>query len=44
MEFVKRLYDKRHGIYREALAPISGKVHVVGVARDGVTRDYSKIR
>jgi hypothetical protein len=44
LEFVKRLYDKRHGIYREPLAPISGKVHVVGVGRDGVPRDYSKIR
>ena len=44
LEFVKRLYDKRHGIYREPLAPISGKVHVVGVGRNGVALDYSKIR
>jgi hypothetical protein len=44
MEFVKRLYDKRHGIYRKSPAPLSGKVHVVGVGRNGVRRDYSKIR
>ena len=44
LEFVKRLYDKRHGIYRQPLAPIHGKGYVVGVGRDGVPRDYSKIR
>jgi hypothetical protein len=44
LEFVKRLYSKRHGIFREALAPIGGKVHVVGVDRQGAVKDYSKIR
>jgi hypothetical protein len=44
LEFVKRLYSKKHGIYRDPLAPIGGKVHVLGVGRDGVVRKYSKIR
>src|SRR5207248_2480374 len=44
LEFVKRLYSKRHGIYRDPVAPIGGKVHVVGVGRDAVIRKYSKIR
>ncbi len=44
MEFVKRLYSQKHGIYRESAAPLGGKVHVVGVGRDGVIRKYSKIR
>jgi hypothetical protein len=42
LEFVKRLYSKKHGIYREAAAPIGGKIHVVGVGRDGVIRKFSK--
>jgi hypothetical protein len=44
LEFLKRLYSKRHGIYRDPVAPIGGKVHVVGVGRDGVIKKYSKIR
>jgi hypothetical protein len=44
LEFVKRLYDMKHGIYRDPVAPIGGKVHVVGVGPDGVLRDYSKHR
>ncbi len=44
LEFVKRLYSKKHGIYRKPLGPIGGKVHVVGVGRDGAIRKYSKIR
>jgi len=44
LEFVKRLYSKKHGIYRKPLGPTGGKVHVVGVGRDGAIRKYSKIR
>jgi hypothetical protein len=44
LEFVKRLYSQKHGIYREPLAPIGGKVHVVGVDRNGTIQEYSKIR
>jgi hypothetical protein len=44
MEFVKRLYSQKHGIYRKSSAPVGGKVHVVGVGRDGEIRKYSKIR
>jgi hypothetical protein len=44
MEFVKRLYSQKHGIYRKPSAPLGGEVHVVGVGRDGVIRRYSKIR
>jgi len=44
LEFVKRLYSEKHGIYRKSSAPLAGKVHVVGVGRDGVIRKYSKIR
>jgi len=39
LEFIKRLYDMKHGIYRAPVAPIGGKVHVVGVAPDTVLRD-----
>jgi hypothetical protein len=44
LEFVKRLYSKKHGIYRDAVAPIGGKVYVLGIGRDSVVRKYSKIR
>jgi hypothetical protein len=44
LEFVKRLYSKKHGIYSNPVPPIGGKVHVLGVGRDGVTREYSKNR
>jgi hypothetical protein len=44
LEFVKRLYSKKHGIYRDPVAAIGGRVYVFGVGRDGVVRKYSKIR
>jgi hypothetical protein len=44
LEFVKRLYSQKHGIYGNPVPPIGGKVHVVGVGRDGVPHDYSKNR
>jgi hypothetical protein len=44
LEFVKRLYSQKHGIYRKSPAPLGGNVHVVGVGRDCVIRKYSKIR
>jgi hypothetical protein len=44
LEFVKRLYSKKHGIYRDPSPPIGGKVHVVGVGHDGGVAKYSKIR
>ncbi len=44
MEFAKRLYSKKHGIYRNPVGTIGGKVQVVGVGRDGAIRSYSKIR
>ena len=37
LEFVKRLYSKSHGIYREAHAPIAGRVHVHAVSPGGTT-------
>jgi hypothetical protein len=42
MEFLKRLYSKKHGIYTKPPAPVAGEVHVFGVDRNGVT--YPKIR
>ncbi len=44
LEFVKRLYSKKHGIYRGPVAPNGGKVHVLGVGPNGVVQKYSKIR
>jgi hypothetical protein len=44
LEFVKRLYRKKHGINRDPVTPIGGKVHVAGVGGDGVIREYAKIR
>jgi hypothetical protein len=44
MEFVKRLYSDKHGIYKKSPAPLGGLVHVVGAARDGEIRGYPKIR
>jgi hypothetical protein len=44
LEFMKRLYSDRHGVYQGGSAPIGGDVHVYGVARDGVMKTYPKIR
>jgi hypothetical protein len=44
LEFMKRLYSARHGVYRGTVAPLGGKVHVFGVDRGGVIKEYSKIR
>lgn len=44
MEFLKRLFSKKHGIYRKSPAPLGGEIHVFGVARDGVAKTYPKIR
>jgi hypothetical protein len=44
LEFVRRLYSQKHGIYRKSPAPLGGNVHVIGVGRDGVIRKYSKLR
>lgn len=44
LEFVKRLYNHRHGIYALPNAPIDGKVHVLGIDRGSKVHDYSKIR
>ncbi|MDQ3401303.1 MAG: hypothetical protein M3470_09895 [Chloroflexota bacterium] len=44
MEFVKRLYSDRHGIYKKSPAPLGGDVHVFGVGLDGEIRHYPKIR
>lgn len=44
MEFLKRLYSEKHGIYKRSPAPVGGDVHVFGVTRDGEVREYPKIR
>lgn len=44
MEFLKRLYSDKHGIYRKSDAPLGGDVHVFGVTREGEIRKYPKIR
>lgn len=44
MEFLKRLYSEKHGIYKKSPAPLAGDVHVLGVTRDGDVRKYPKIR
>lgn len=44
MEFLKRLYSDRHGIYKKSPAPLGGDVHVLGVTRGGEIRTYPKIR
>lgn len=44
MEFLKRLYSEKHGIYKKSPAPLGGDVHVFGVARDGQIWTYPKIR
>jgi len=43
MEFLKRLCSAKYGIYDEkTLPPVTGKVHVLGVGRDGRICDYHK--
>lgn len=44
LEFLKRLYSEKHGIYKKSPAPLGGDVHVFGVALDGEIRKYSKNR
>ena len=44
MEFLKRLYSADHGIYKKPRAPLDGKVHVLGVTREGEIREYPKQR
>lgn len=44
IEFLKRLYSEKHGIYKKSPAPIGGEVHVLGVTREGEVRQYPKIR
>lgn len=44
LEFMKRLYSAKHGIYKKSPAPLGGKVHVFGVTREGEIRDYPKFR
>jgi len=44
MEFLKRLYSQKHGIYTKSSAPLDGEVHVFGVNRKGVMKTYPKIR
>jgi hypothetical protein len=44
MEFLKRLYSNKHGIYRKSPAPLGGTVHVLGVTPQGAIREYPKQR
>jgi hypothetical protein len=44
MEFLKRLYSDKHGIYKKSPAPLGGDVHVFGVTVRGEIRKYPKIR
>jgi hypothetical protein len=45
MEFLKRLCTAKYGIYDENTPPpVGGKVHVLGVGRDGRICDYHKGR
>jgi hypothetical protein len=44
MEFAKRLYSEKHGIYKKSPAPLDGDVHVFGVTREGEIWKYPKIR
>lgn len=44
MEFLKRLFSAKHGMYKDPVAPIGGDVHVFGVRLDGEIRQYPKIR
>jgi hypothetical protein len=44
MEFLKRLYSDKHGIYKKAPPPLGGVVHVFGVTLDREIWKYPKIR
>jgi len=44
MEFLKRLYSEKHGIYRRSSAPLGGQVHVFGVGSTGEVRQFPKFR
>lgn len=44
MELLKRLFSKKHGVYRDSPAPIGGEVHVLGANVAGEIREYPKIR
>jgi hypothetical protein len=44
MEFLKRLFSKKHGVYTKSPAPLGGEVHVFGVDRSGVVWRFPKIR
>jgi hypothetical protein len=44
IEFLKRLYSEKHGIYRRSPAPLGGQVHVFGVSPTGEVRQFPKIR
>lgn len=44
LEFLKRLYSAKHGIYKKPPAPVDGIVHVYGVSRHGEIREYGKHR
>lgn len=44
MELLKRLFSKKHGLYRESPGPIGGEVHVLGANVAGEIREYPKIR
>lgn len=44
MELLKRLFSKKHGVYKDSPAPIGGEVHVLGANVAGEIREYPKIR
>jgi hypothetical protein len=44
MEFTKRVFSTKKGIYSIDPPPIDGTVHVLGVARDGSMSEYHKNR
>lgn len=44
MEFTKRLFSKKHGIYRDSPALIAGDIHVGSAALDGSLWSYGKHR
>lgn len=44
MEFLKRLYSDKHGIYKKSPPPLGGAVHVRGVTLEGEIREYPKQR
>ncbi len=44
MELLKRLFSKKHGLYKDSPAPIGGEVHVFGANIAGEIREFPKIR